>query len=62
MPEEIDHQFTDEIVCPYCGYEHSDSWEMGDQGEIECEKCGKTFEYWVETQVHYTTKRKENEG
>ena len=24
---EIKHKYTKEIVCPYCGYEFSDSWD-----------------------------------
>ena len=39
--EEIDHEYTDEIVCPYCGYEFSDSFEISseeeDLGLIECD-------------------------
>lgn len=47
MKKEIDCSFTDEIVCPYCGYEFSDSyeffeWNDGD-AEPECEECGKEF-------------------
>lgn len=42
----IDHEYTREIVCPYCGCEFSDSWEYGDGediGEVECECCEKEF-------------------
>jgi hypothetical protein len=41
----------DEIKCPYCGYEFSDSWEYG-KGEsvIECE-CGKDFHYYGEPRL-----------
>lgn len=28
---------TDEITCPYCGAEWSDSWEMSDSGEEICD-------------------------
>jgi transposase-like protein len=31
---------TDNIVCPWCGYEHRDSWEMSD-GDYECHGCEK---------------------
>lgn len=46
MPD-IDHEWTNELVCPHCGYEHSDSWELndGDEGDWdhECHDCQKTF-------------------
>lgn len=49
---------TSEIVCPYCGYEMSDSWELScDDDEYECDECGKKFHYYREVDVHYTTHR-----
>lgn len=58
--KEIDHEYTREIVCPYCGYEFSDSWGYGlDENpyEIECcnEDCLKTFEAWIDVEVSYCT-------
>lgn len=45
--DEIDSEYTDEIVCPYCGYEFSDSFECNisedEENIIECEECGKEF-------------------
>lgn len=55
MNKEIDHDYTDEIVCPYCGYEFGDSWELGDGGELECDKCEKEFEYYRRIEVTYCT-------
>ena len=43
---EIDCWNTDEIVCPYCGAVHGDSWEFGkgeDIGEMNCDYCGREF-------------------
>ena len=52
---------NNELVCPYCGYEHSDSWEYdSDSGEAECDKCGKEFDYCRNVSVDYTTSRKED--
>jgi hypothetical protein len=36
---------TGHPICPYCAYEHRDSWEWGDcDGEtVECDSCGKPF-------------------
>ena len=33
MDNEIDALFTNEIVCPYCGHEISDSWECPDEDD-----------------------------
>ena len=45
--EEIDHEYTDNIICPYCGAEDGDSWECmpdeEDLGHIECCECEKKF-------------------
>lgn len=49
------------IKCPYCGYEHPDSWEFERDGvknnSYECDSCGR--EMWVEMEisVDYTTYR-----
>lgn len=57
---EIDHLYTDEIVCPNCGMEKSDSWEYSDSGEIDC-NCGITFEYYREVSCTYNTFIKEDQ-
>ena len=39
----------EEIVCPYCGYEHSDSFEVEDEDEdFECSSCGRVFSAYRE--------------
>ena len=54
---------TREVVCPYCGHEDSDSWELpGDDGEIgetECGECERTFNYYRDITVTYTSMKKE---
>lgn len=58
VKEEIDHDCTDEIVCPYCGYEEGDSWEYSsDSQEIDCLECGKTFQMNRNITVDYTTEK-----
>lgn len=36
-----------DVVCPYCGAYHEDSWELGgpdtNDGYIECAMCYKEF-------------------
>lgn len=54
------HHMTNNIVCPYCGYENINSWEVesGEQGSlglIECGNCGKEFYATRDVEVTYTT-------
>ncbi|HID0796030.1 TPA: hypothetical protein ACXDAB_003467 [Clostridium botulinum] len=55
--KDIDHEYTNEIVCPFCGYEFTDSWEYGEEdlGLIECNECGKSFYTNREVSVTYST-------
>ncbi len=55
---DIDHEFTDEIVCPHCGNEGQDSWECSDEGESVCEECRKGFDFVRNTSVTYSTFKK----
>lgn len=61
LEEQIDHEYTREIVCPYCGYEERDSWEVSPDekylGLVECENCGKEFYAERMIQVTYSTER-----
>lgn len=57
MPEEYDewdYQDLEEITCPYCAYEFSDSWESSDADEEikECPRCDNQFKV---TAVHSLT-------
>lgn len=62
---EIDSNYTDEIVCPYCGYEFSDSWEFAENNplewneDIECRECGLQFNCQCHATITYSTKIKE---
>jgi len=56
----IDHTLTPDIVCPYCGHEFSDSWEIDPEdisssGEIECRECDICFLYTRDVSVTYST-------
>ncbi len=56
--EEIDHTYTTEITCPYCGYEDNDSWEVSDEhGFMDCGSCEKQFHYERDVTVTYSTKK-----
>lgn len=64
MVEKFDTDYTDNIVCPYCGYEESDSlehtWDYDD--EYECENCGKTFSWERNVLVSYTSFKAEGDS
>ena len=49
-----DTNFQDEVVCPWCGYVHGDSWEISD-GEFDCRNCGNGIEVESDVEVSYTT-------
>jgi len=58
----IDCQFTREVVCPYCGYEHGDSWEIDQNDfEMECEECGMRFKGYREIEVTYSSEKKQGD-
>jgi uncharacterized Zn-finger protein len=56
---DINHTYTVEITCPWCGEVHRDSWERDDEGEDDCQECGKTFEWTRNITVEYSTSKKE---
>ena len=60
----IEHESTEEIVCPYCGYEFSNSFEYNDASgaSIECLECDKEFGLEVQVTVEYTTGHHSVEG
>lgn len=56
----IEHRYTSEIVCPHCGHEHSDSWEMGrerddESFETECAECEQKMTVERHYDVTYNT-------
>ncbi len=62
LAKEMKHEYTDEVVCPYCFHEHSDSWEFNDWVEgYECHECEKPFNVTRNVTINYSTsKYKEN--
>jgi len=64
MPEEIDCQCTNEIVCPYCGHVYKDSWEIffnsGDSAGLECRECELEFDAERYVSVTYNTSKVED--
>lgn len=62
MNEEINHEHTDAIVCPHCGYEYEDDFENTNpdkEREYDCDNCGKDFLIFTYVSLSYTTKKKD---
>jgi len=61
--KEIDHTYTNEIVCPWCGYALISSWEIamdtddGDLGILECPACEKEYDATRNILISYSTKK-----
>lgn len=53
--EDPEEQYgTENIICPYCGYEDADSWEADELDyHYECPNCGSYFSYEREVSVSY---------
>ena len=51
---EGDTDYTTEVICPHCGYEYRDSWEL-EEGTTECQNCGNSFEIDRYVEVTYCT-------
>lgn len=53
--------YTSEVVCAWCGYEFSDSWEYSDYDEVECPDCFRKSEFSRIVYCDYISTRKEDE-
>lgn len=53
-PENKDYE--NNLICPYCGYEDNDSWELSDDDEEhECSRCGAVMSYQRVVTVEYNS-------
>ena len=55
-------EYNRNAVCPYCGYEDTDSWELhlrwdGDETVTACNACGEDFTVWLNLEATYSTKK-----
>lgn len=63
MKKEIDCFCTKEIVCPHCGYEFSDSYEIFYNPDddffrgLECNECNKQFNVWKTVSIKYRSSK-----
>jgi len=61
---EFDHEYTRNIICPYCGHEDQDSWEVmsgeEDLGIINCGMCEEEFVATRNISITYCTEKVED--
>ena len=48
-------------TCPYCGYIHPDYTDFCDEGEYDCQECGKRFFVGIDTETYFSTDKLEGE-
>ncbi|WP_036689382.1 hypothetical protein [Paucisalibacillus globulus] len=62
LEEGTKFEYETDAICPYCGSEQSDSWELsgddGEEKETECGSCGEEFKYIRSIEVTYSTYQK----
>jgi ribosomal protein L37AE/L43A len=52
----IDSEMTQKATCPHCGYEEQKCFDwVDDNGEHDCENCGKTYSYERTVIINYST-------
>jgi NAD-dependent SIR2 family protein deacetylase len=51
-------KFEDDLTCPYCNYEFTDSWESCTESSeiIDCPECEKKFYGWMQKSIDYKSK------
>ena len=56
---DYDLKFNSSPVCPYCGSEMTDAWELemddGDADDVDCGVCCETYAVVCHVQVTYST-------
>lgn len=57
-----DHRFMEEITCPHCGNEWSDSWEIEDDRDEVCDECDGKFYIKIRTKRTYSTDKLDEDG
>ena len=56
MSNEIEHEYTDMIVCPWCGHSDRDGWKT-EPGLWECDNCKKSYYVERNEEVTYSTQK-----
>ena len=62
----FDTEFTNNIVCPHCGDENGDSWELamkdGEHEIQDCGSCNEQFEVYCDISISYSTEKLKPKG
>lgn len=57
----INHEFTDDVVCPFCGTAYDGSYvydgTRANDTTHDCDECGRTFEVERDFSVYYITRK-----
>ena len=56
--EDYEHQYTQDIVCPYCGAATDDTDNRCDdnmEGKEICEECGNEYSFEADIEVTWIT-------
>jgi len=57
VPTDIDCFGNHNCVCPYCGHQDRDSWELTeDSGTVECGACSRPYTYSRVVNIEYSTR------
>lgn len=62
----FDCEYQSAIICPHCGFDHTEPFEMVDVDEechdgIKCGDCGKKFNVVVQKEITFSTTCMEGE-
>jgi hypothetical protein len=56
VPAEHERHCTSDPICPYCGEEQGDFWEVsGEDGDYDCGHCTRRFRWSRYIDVTYNT-------
>lgn len=53
IPDGIENE--GELICPYCGCMITDTFELSDDGDLRCIKCGSLFHFEKEIEVTWSS-------
>lgn len=56
--EEPEEEYDGDFKCPYCSYINYDAFELEDEGETKCGRCGSEVEYSREVSISYSVSPK----